>query len=244
MRSDALTGIKSNAIIARCLALIRRARAENALRQSRGRSRAAIFRDIYAKGQWGKRGKEFFSGLGSIGTHVGPYVGYVSEFVRTNGIEAIVDLGCGDFRVASQIDLGRANYLGCDIVEELIARNTASFGNDKISFGSLDIVTDDLPDGDLCLVRQVFQHLSNGDILRSLVKLSAYRFVLITDELGPASARPNLDIEAFRGTRTDFGSGLYYDQPPFNLPVEVVLDTPIMSRKGYYLRTVLLRSER
>jgi hypothetical protein len=45
-----------------------------------------------------------------------------------------------------------------EIVPGLIARNAAQFANERIEFRKVDIVIDPLPEGDLCIIRQVFQH--------------------------------------------------------------------------------------
>jgi hypothetical protein len=42
-------------------------------------------------------------------------------------VRAILDVPCGDFNWMSTIDLGGANYVGGDIVRELVARNNALF---------------------------------------------------------------------------------------------------------------------
>jgi len=141
----------------------------------------------------------------------------------------VVDLGCGDFSVGRQLleHVRAMNYVGCDIVPELIRVHAASVDDPRVSFRQLDIVTGELPEGDICLVRQVLQHLSNADIGRVLDKLAKYPAVYITEGYpltleGP----PNPDKLTGPGVRWDWrtgrGRGIELDLPPFDLRVQEV----------------------
>jgi SAM-dependent methyltransferase len=114
-------------------------------------------------------GNEFFSGQGSLDKFAAPYVEWLTGFIAECGIKTIVDLGCGDFRIGQQICSAiSVKYVGVDIVLDLIAFNQSRYGNATVSFKCVDIIEDELPDGDLCLIRQVLQHLSNAQISRVL----------------------------------------------------------------------------
>jgi hypothetical protein len=43
------------------------------------------------------------------------------------------------------------------------------------------MVANALPDGDVCLIRQVFQHLSNAEVNEVLRKLNKFKKVYITE---------------------------------------------------------------
>ena len=92
----------------------------------------------------------------------------------------------------------------------------------------LDIVEDKLPEGDLCLIRQVLQHLSNDDILKVLGKLKQYKYALITEHVTvkDKAAVINADIHTGHRTRNALLSGVYLDEPPFSMNCEVILRTP------------------
>ena len=57
-------------------------------------------------------------------------------------------------------------YNGVDIVDELIEHNRKTFRHPNIRFHCMDAAKDnvDLPFGELLIIRQVLQHLSNADI--------------------------------------------------------------------------------
>lgn len=55
------------------------------------------------------------SGLGSRGARANYKADYISNFVKENKIDKIIDFGCGDLIVAKDIEVG--NYVGVDIVD-------------------------------------------------------------------------------------------------------------------------------
>ena len=64
------------------------------------------------------------------------------------------------------------NYLGLDIVHDLINNNIKKYSNDKISFQQFDLIENKIPDGfDIVLLRDVFIHLKNENILFSLERI-------------------------------------------------------------------------
>ena len=192
----------------------------------RRRSCEEAFTEVYEQNRWGGRLGEYYSGAGSSEEAiVGPYIEAVSREAAAEGFRGLrfVDLGCGDFQVGARL-LGLCSaYTGVDVVKALIAQNQRTHGSDRVRFVHLDMVRDELPDGDVCFVRQVFQHLSNRQIGAVLPKLGKYRWVLITEhypEDGEESAAivPNKDIVHGGGLRIFVNSGVYLDRPPFNLP--------------------------
>lgn len=76
----------------------------------------------------------------------------------------MVDLGCGDFRVAQLFVNDSIDYTGIDIVAPLIAHNEARFASHNVRFLCLDIISGELHDGGFCLLREVLQHLSNREM--------------------------------------------------------------------------------
>jgi methyltransferase family protein len=190
---------------------------------NRRMSTEEVFTDVYSKNRWGGAPGSFFSGAGSHeATIVGPYVAGVKRELERIGAASmtVIDLGCGDFSVGRQIAPQCGRYVGVDIVKPLIDHNRKIFGNSGVSFVHANMVTDDLPDGDVCLVRQVFQHLSNDQILAVLPKLDRYRYSIVTEHQ-PSDAhlrRSNADKPHGGGIRARQQSGVFLDQPPFDFP--------------------------
>lgn len=210
-------------------------------RRNANRTPAEVFSEIYRQKKWGGTGA-FCSGSGSADDSiVGPYVATVREFLRSFGSERpiVVDLGCGDFAVASQFAAECSTYIGVDVVPELVRHLNASAGGARVPFVCLDIVQDELPAGEVCLIRQVFQHLSNQQIIKILAKLSRYSVVFVTEHypLDGPTVIPNLDKVQGAGIRLYKRSGVYLDRPPFNVPksdMALVLEVPGHSLDGVH----------
>jgi SAM-dependent methyltransferase len=197
----------------------RRVKARGQARKPRGE----VFAAIYRENVWGKspKGETCYSGPGSDDAATGPYVDAVRRFIAANEVRSVVDIGCGDFRVGRRLLMPGVAYTGVDIVEDVIVSNAAAFGGVGAIFRCLDVVDGEPPAADLCLIRQVFQHLSNEHIGAVLQKLGGrYKWAIITeDQPGAAeSFKPNKNIPTGSASRIAFGSGIVLDAPPFNLP--------------------------
>jgi SAM-dependent methyltransferase len=212
----------------------------------KSKSAEEVFTDIYLQGKWGKGESPFFSGTGSIEETYLPYIQFMQDFIRKHEIKFIVDLGCGDFRVGNQLTQQLdIFYTGCDIVRPLIEYNQKHFGNERIKFQQRNMITDELPGGELCVIRQVFQHLSNESILKVLPKLKKYRFVVIADAQPiQDSEKTNHDIPNFSGTRAVVhGTGLWLESSPFHLPITVLHSYPLKTADDEYLRMILYKPQ-
>ena len=178
-----------------------------------------VMQQVYDLNLWGGSGSdEFYSGEGSHESSlVEPYIKSVIKFL--NGFKSpiiVCDLGCGDFNIGKQIVDKVEFYHAIDIVPELIARNKQLFKFDNLKFHTLDISIDQLPQGDCVIIRQVFQHLSNKEILDTIKKLSNYNYVIITEHIPDGDFIPNIDIISGRGIRLKKQSGVDITKPPFN----------------------------
>ncbi len=132
----------------------------------------------------------------------------------------VVDLGCGDFQVGNQLTGYCGHYVGVDVVKLLVERNVETFGGETVEFQHLDIIKDKLPEGSVCFVRQVLQHLSNRQITAILPKLGQYQLVIVSEHQPSASrmSQPKLDKLPGGDTRLVNGSGVFLEAPPFSIP--------------------------
>jgi predicted RNA methylase len=211
-------------------------RLQRRLEQSRNRSRSAedVFSVIYANNGWGGKPGEFCSGTGSQDPAItDPYVAAITSLAHSERFsgKVFVDLGCGDFAVGRRLLPLASRYVGVDVVRTLIEHNQLRFGTDTARFVHLDITADELPAGDVCFVRQVFQHLSNQQIRSVLGKLERYAWVVITEHYptdNPSIVR-NKDKVHGGDVRVLDNSGVWFCDPPFSLPrhaVTEVLEVP------------------
>jgi SAM-dependent methyltransferase len=215
--------------------------------RNRGRTPAEIFGDIYRDNKWGGAAGTFNSGSGSTAAQAAVYAGAVREFIRRHRVRRIVDLGCGDFTVGARLIGADVDYTGVDIVPELVEHNERRHGSAQVRFVCRDIIDGDLPAGELCLLRQVLQHLSNSQIAKVLDNVRRYRYVLVTEHY-PAigiTPWPNLDKPCGEDVRVYDDSAVYLDAPPFSRRVSgpPVLDVDAahwLVQPGERLRTYLL----
>jgi 2-polyprenyl-3-methyl-5-hydroxy-6-metoxy-1,4-benzoquinol methylase len=189
-------------------------------------SNSDIFSQIYSENRWGKTlnqdGKErFFSGSGSHDQEVvANYVGAIQAWVaQQRGPIKAVDVGCGDFNIGSRLVPVFDDYLALDVVPELIEFNRQKWSETGARFMVADITADEIPGADVVLVREVFQHLSNQHIASALKNISNNFGYLLLTESRPRSGEyvANLDKPTGPGTRSQFGSGLDVQKPPFSL---------------------------
>lgn len=202
------------------------------------KSVAETFSEIYEKNIWGGNKGEFYSGEGSTEKYAEKYAATVKKIIADHNIKTVVDLGCGDFRVASKFVSNDIHYIGCDVVPALIKHLTEKFASKNIEFRQLNIVEDQLPDGDLCLIRQVLQHLSNAEVQSILSNTEKFKYLIVTEHYPhpEIAAVPNLDIPHGDGMRLHFDSAVYLDKPPFNLKaVKLLLD--VEAEEGTRIKT-------
>jgi SAM-dependent methyltransferase len=203
-----------------------------------------VFTYIYENNQWGGHKGEYFSGTGSDEYNARLYSEAIKKFIKEHNIRKVLDLGCGDFTVGSKLQVEGAEYFGIDIVEKLIERNQQKHENTNIRFQCLDIISDELPESELCLIRQVLQHLSNSQILCILEKLKKYKYVLITEHYPPTDKDfiPNKDKVHGYDIRLYYNSAVYLDLPPFDLKISDMLLDVEESAKSGRLKTFLIEN--
>ncbi|MBX7054532.1 MAG: class I SAM-dependent methyltransferase [Pyrinomonadaceae bacterium] len=185
------------------------------------------FTEIYRKNLWGGDQGHLCSGSGSNLEASQVYVEAIQSLFEKHPPKVVVDIGCGDFRVASQIVRPTFQYIGIDAVPDVIEHHQKNFANHHISFVKMDATNEKLPDGDICLIRQVLQHLSNAEINAIISKCRMYKGIVVTEhfpDTNPAF-KPNLDMVHGAGTRLSLNSAVCLNEPPFNLkqPIELAI---------------------
>lgn len=203
-------------------------------------SRQLIFEHIYRKHEWGGSSR---SGPGSDPEHTVAYVQFVNKWLEAReNIRHIVELGCGDWATSRLLHFGPTRiYLGTDIVSGVIESNRDRYGAANITFQCCDFLDEELPGGDLLLVKDVLQHLSNAGVIRFLTNvLPRYRYAIITNDAAKYEDRrlfriwrtrrdlamPNVDT-------SDGGSRpLVLEASPFNLAVAERFHYPVVLQKA------------
>jgi hypothetical protein len=213
-----------------------------------------IFKEIYLQQLWRpeneRKNFDYYSGIGSYDSElINDYVESVKNFLLTfKNKPNVVDLGCGDFNVGLKLRKYCKNYIASDIVDELIDHNKKKFKQYNVDFRVLDITKNELPEAEICFLRQVLQHLSNSSILCFIGLLKKkYKYILITEHF-PNTAKfiSNIDKSDGPDIRIYQNSAVVLTAPPFNLKVvkeKTICETrskKILNFEGH-LKTTLLQ---
>ncbi len=146
----------------------------------RGMNAEEVFTSIYQNNNWGS--DESVSGIGSTLKLADNLIQQLRPFLNQHGITSVLDLPCGDFNWMKKVDLSGISYIGADVVEELTTQNQNNFGAPNVSFQTLNLLTNSLPQVDLILVRDCFVHFSYEDIENAIdnIRKSGISYLLTT----------------------------------------------------------------
>ena len=181
-----------------------------------------IFTDLYAPGSmWGDG-----SGGGSDPKNAAAYVTFLNGFLAALKPATVLDIGCGDGRMAGAINWQGAHYIGIDVAQPALDLFRQWSGDMKtarsVEFWPANAITEKLPFADLVLIREVLQHLTNDDIMRLLERLRWYPMVLHCSVMANTT---NGDVE------TGWCRGVDLSLPPFLLPAKTVFQYEITHAK-------------
>jgi 2-polyprenyl-3-methyl-5-hydroxy-6-metoxy-1,4-benzoquinol methylase len=108
-----------------------------------------------------KSGIESASGSGSSMHATEHTRQFISDTINEYDIESVLDLGCGDFNWFSSIikEYPELNYTGWDAGSDLVEILNNANPQDNVNFYVKDIVTEEYPDVDLIVCRDVLFHM-------------------------------------------------------------------------------------
>jgi SAM-dependent methyltransferase len=179
----------------------------------RMKSPSAVFREIFHGNGWG--GEESVSGHGSSMASTQAIREALPRLLKELECRVLLDVPCGDFHWMGTLGLD-VDYIGCDIVPDLVEENQKIHGNARRRFRVLDLITDEIPTADVVLCRDCLVHLSNKNVEKVLknIKRSGARYLLATTF--PESGK-NIDIPTGAWRAIDL------TRAPFNLPQPIRL---------------------
>ena len=167
------------------------------------------FTDIYHKNKW--KSNLTRSGTGSTPEQTKELIKLLPHLFQDFQITSIVDCPCGDFSWMRKIDLKEIEYVGYDIVKEIIEKNKSLYLSDSTSFDVLDVTEKSFKKRDLIFVRDLFVHFSYKDIFKALINIKKSNSNLILTTNFP-EIKSNYDIA------TGQWRGINLLLPPFNFP--------------------------
>ena len=108
---------------------------------------------------------------------------HLPKIIERFHIKRLFDAPCGDFNWIRFIIKDDIEYLGGDIVDDLISNNEKKYKSKNINFTKLDITKDNIPDSDLMICRDCLIHLSYESInsFLSNFRKSKIDYLLLTN---------------------------------------------------------------
>lgn len=162
------------------------------------------------------KGEKSRSGEGSDLVQTAVIRSAIPELLQEYNIKTMVDAPCGDWFWMREVDLGKIQYTGIDIVPDLIQKNNNEFSSDNVSFKHKNIAQEIVPQTDVILCRDCLVHLSFADAVEVIknFKKSGSIYLLTT-------------TFTERNKNEDLGSGFWrvlnMQQAPFNFPAPLRL---------------------
>lgn len=169
----------------------------------------STFAPFYTENRWGD--EESISGPGSSLTRTAKLRRELPLLLQEIGAGTLLDAPCGDFNWMKDTQLNVEQYVGADVVPDLIARNQKLYGNSQTRFALLDLTRDKLPRVDVILCRDCFIHFSYRHISAALSNFKRCGSTYLLTTSYPAW-HTNEDIHT-----GDFRR-LNLTLPPFNFP--------------------------
>jgi SAM-dependent methyltransferase len=123
------------------------------------------------------------SGPGSMLANTEDVRNWLTRNIPKLNVKKIVDVGCGDWSwmrlIIPQHDI---EYVGYDIVPEIIQNNQERFGNDRTRFELLNPLREKPEAGDLVICRDLLFHLANRHVQAIIdhFRLNGSRYLLAT----------------------------------------------------------------
>ena len=143
------------------------------------------FTKIYLLNAWGDN--ESVSGPGSTLKNTKSLRKRLPLLCKKFNIKSILDVPCGDFNWMKNFLKKKNNieYMGGDIVKEIITNNNKLYKKKNISFKQINILKDRLPKYDLMICRACLMHFSNEDIFKFFINFSnsSIKYLLTTNHL-------------------------------------------------------------
>ena len=138
------------------------------------------FESIYKNNSWG--GTTSVSGRGSDLDQTKTLIKELPSLFEDLNISSILDIPCGDFNWIKKINLNKYQYIGADIVKEIIDNNKKLYEKENVSFQKINLIEDPLPQADLILVRDCLVHFSYNNIFKALNNIcrSGSKYLLTT----------------------------------------------------------------
>jgi SAM-dependent methyltransferase len=172
-------------------------------------------------------GQESVSGPGSSLLQTQEIRKEIPKLINELKATSFLDAPCGDFNWMEEVQIDDVNYIGVDIVSEIIETNKVKYRSNNVEFLVMDIVKDDLPCVDIIFCRDCFVHLAFKEIFSSLKKIRASNSIYL---LTTTFVELSENREIASGWRP-----INLQMPPFNFPSAIkIINEKCTEQNGKY----------
>ncbi len=172
--------------------------------------RKKVFTYIYEKKFWWDG--ESVSGPGSSIQTTSVLRHLLPAIVKAIDARSLLDAGCGDFNWMREVSLEVEQYIGADIVLDLIIDNQWKYGSERRTFLCLDVTESTLPHVDVIFCRDCLAHLSYADIKAAIRNFKKSKSIYFLTTTYPRMVENKVDI------RTGDFRPVNLQGAPFNFP--------------------------
>lgn len=171
-----------------------------------------FFTTIYENKVWGDNKRSEYAGSSGTGSKLEMnqdyYIPFMRAFFKEKEVRSVVDLGCGDFLCGMWLykDLP-IKYTGYDAYQKVVEANKRDYPG--FQFHHLDFVKDmdQVVSADVCILKDVLQHLLLVDIyqlLDKLVESKKFKYIIICNCSHQKADNPELPQWYCRDLSADF----------------------------------------
>lgn len=154
----------------------------------------AIFGSIYEKSLWGAK-----SGSGSQGQEAASYVSLMNTLFRFGGTSSVVDLGCGDGVIGSELEV--PSYIGIDCHAPHIQRLREEHPDREWRHLDFYHQRNQLPGADVALLKDVLHHWPNEWIhswLSWAIASKKWKRIFLTQDVNQPEAGMDTFVGGYR----------------------------------------------
>jgi SAM-dependent methyltransferase len=177
--------------------------------------RARLFTRYYRNNRWGDAHSVSGRGSNLEGTEV--IRQELPGLLARHGIRTLLDVPCGDGFWMRQTDLCVEQYIGADIVPDVISTLTDT-ARDHERYLCADVTSDPLPRADAVLCRDLLVHLSYGMAKQALRNMKSSGATHLATTTFPGAE--NVDISTGMWRKLDLEADPFCFPPPLEQIVE------------------------
>lgn len=184
------------------------------------------FTEVYENNIFGN--SESRSGRGSTLIQTESLRNILAIILKKIKAKSLLDIPCGDYNWMQHVKTDNINYIGADIVKNLLISNS-KYSSKNVHFVECDIRSDPLPVADVIFCRDCLVHLNTHDIhlaLQNIAKSKAKYVILTTFP----SIKKNIEL-----IHPHIWRPLNMSIAPFNLKNEIsTINEDCRQKDGFY----------